>query len=163
MREHEDWIDAHGVVCDNVEMALDFISKIRNGSTEVRPRWCLIIAANALWSAVDVFNRSVAKSVDERLNSKRSKPTNTTNWFKECEPLIASLRSGSAHTGKGQGVGLTVGPGPDDVAQFFWARNAGGDYDQIPLDEALSKLERIAEQIKAHVFEKTHEWSIAFG
>jgi len=143
-------------------MAEFFIGKAEEHSPELRQRWCLIAAANALWSAVEIFNNHVAGDDHERLTSKRGKPTNTTNWFKQHEPLVERIRGGAVHSGQPQGIGESVdmtGPVAKE-ASFVWV-GLGGE--EIPVDDALLRFARVTETIKQHAQKITRTFYIRFG
>ena len=161
------WQEPYRVVCYNIEIAQAFIKKAEQGGIppDVSQRACLIIAAGALWSAVDIFNEKVVggKDIGSRLNSKKGKRTNTTNWFKEHERLVDQIRNGAVlATRPPSGVGQTVGPATE-VSIFVWVKTDDGDYQDIPIAEVLSRLNKVADQIKEHALGVAKTWYITFN
>jgi hypothetical protein len=161
--------EPHATVCDNLDIAEFFIKRTRTASDDPRPRWCLIIAANALWSAVEVFNKKVASKNDEQLTTKNGKLTNTTNWFKQLGSqgrLIEHIRTGAVHTGDLHGIGETMKAADDGSVvsnEFYWVKKGNTSETVASVDEAISWFTDVAKLIRDHVFDKTRSGYIRFG
>jgi hypothetical protein len=161
------WEEPHKTVCDNIQIAETFIrwAEQREIAPAVPQRWCLIIAASALWSAVEIFNKKVASQVEEKLTSKKGKGVSaqTKDWFQEHEPLVDTIRNGMVHAARPQtGVGQTIGP-DTEVSIHVWVKTDDGDYQEIPIAEALSRLNKVADQIRDHAFGLAKTWYISLG
>jgi hypothetical protein len=153
--------EAAQVVWDNLYMAEVFTKKAAEGGARDIPlRWCLIIAAAGLWSAVVIFNKEVA-SGNEKLG------TSASEWFKKNEKLVHQIRNRAVHNSQPQGVGqsVTVEEGASKSTLFVWVLRQAGDteYEETPIEDVLSRLTRVRERIEQHVLATTGRKYMNFG
>ena len=153
--------EAADVVWDNLSMAEVFTKMAAEGGTgDIPLRWCLIIAAAGLWSAVDIFIKQVA-SGDEKLG------TSASAWFEKNEKLVHQIRNGAVHYSQPQGVGrsVTVEEGATKSTTFVWVRRRTEDaeYEETLIEDVLSRLTRVRERIEQHVLATTGQKTISLG
>jgi len=141
-------------VWDSLSMAAYFIEKAREGGAPNLPqRWCLNVAAGGLWSAVDIFNKKMARG-GQRL-SRDGVKKDADGWFHQKERLVNQIRHGAVHYEQPHGVGESIAVGEGELtstASFVWVRSI---HDKTPMDEVLSRLSAIRESIEEHVLNST--------
>ena len=147
------WWEPDWRVWDRLHMAR-FFTLLAQAEPERMPRmWCLNIVAEALWSAVDIFNRHVAEQ-QSKLGPK------TTAWFKANEPLVHFIRNGAVHYAQPTGLGVVVTSGADDdaptVEPTVWIM-LGGKHENTPLGEVVSRLTAVRLSIEKQVLMVTGE------
>lgn len=161
----KEWERPYAYVCDNVEMAEFFIKMARESRADLRQRWCLNIAAGALYSAIDVYNKCVAQvtgkggaeneEVDERL---RLSPRAGTS---QVDQLVNLIRHGAVHFQQPQGVGESFTPGQQNPkAVFYWVETRRGKKEEFPIGEILEALTQVADLIRKHGLDTTKTWCI---
>lgn len=151
------WEKPYAFVCDNVELAEFFIDKAKQDLQDLPRRWCVNIAAGALYSAYQTFNEKVATG-DERV------PMTLKAGTSQAGELVNLIRHGAVHFQQDQGEGATFAPGqPEPNVTSFWWVNTRHGQKEFPTDEVLSVLADVAELIRRHCFEQTHTWYLRFG
>jgi len=155
------WEERYRIVCYNIQMAQTFIKRAEQGGipSDVSPWGCLIIVAVTLWSAVEIFDDKVASCSDEQL---RKPGEGTQQWFKQHEPLVDLIRNGVVHADRPpSGVGQKFNQ--EGSTPFFWVWGDDPDLGEIPMEEVLGRLGKVADQIKDHALAKTKTWYISFN
>ncbi len=157
--ELADFLDkdaALDAVWDNIHMAESFIGKAREavkGEGDVRLRWCLYIAAGALWSARDIFNKRVAPR-GQRLYLRGR------NWS-----LVSRIRHGAVHYDEPRySVGEQVTVRETTVIKSIYLAEVtdGSTYKEIPISTALLRLTKVARSVRQRVWDKMQRETIPF-
>ena len=152
-RVQPDWEDAYSAVQDRLTMAVFFIHMAGESRPRIKPRWSLNIAAGALWSAFDIFNKKVLQvPVVPR----------TSPWFDEHEPLVNRIRHGGVHFQQSHGIGklLDLSQAEPNKKRFLWVEGHG----DIPFDDVLLRLKRVVDLLIDLIAETTIDNSeINFG
>lgn len=162
-------------VWDNIHKAEFFITKARG--SDIPLEWCLESIAGGLWAAIAILNDEVLQERDKLAES-------TTAWFRENGPLVLKIRLAVEHYKAPYGIGQQFTPRPgrpgvtvdpdgiawhtagsregegDTVETFVWI--AGSEYEEIPVDDALSQLAGAGERVRQVVSKETREEIINF-
>lgn len=136
---------AQSAVWHRLYRAVYFIKEAKSNEPIVPIEWCFEIAAESLWSAVEIFNKRVATKADDRLGGSRS----PTPWFQQNGPLVHRVRNGVVHHSKATlqlGGTLIEGKRQD----FLWI-----DSEKVSLSDIAPVLQKVADEVGLHIIRTT--------
>lgn len=127
-----------------------FSGERRERDRRVPMIWCWEIAAESLWSAVDIYNRAAGHTGDKMGGARTATP-----WFRNgdrARNVVDHLRNGAVHYNQDYGQGTTKSDAGTE--NFLWL-GPPDEAERIAISAVPGLLKDVADEIGLHVVRVT--------